>query len=37
MKIYFLSNRFEARYVPITDKVNAFLLGEDLNISNSSK
>lgn len=36
MKIPFLSNRFEARAAPIPDRVKAFLLGEDLNISNKA-
>lgn len=36
MKIPFFSNRFEARAAPIPDRVKAFLLGEDLNISNKA-
>lgn len=36
MKISFLSNRFELRAVPIPDRVKAFLLVEDLNISNKA-
>lgn len=36
MKIPFLSNKFEARAAPIPDRVKAFLLGEDLNISNKA-